>query len=60
MVDTVVWLMHARRKVIRGAGSDILYEPWMSIMRPLADLTALYRIVPVAKSSEVSWSERCE
>lgn len=53
MADTVVWLMHAGRKVIRGAGSDIPCEPHMSIMRPLADLTALYRVVSVAKSAGV-------
>ena len=52
--DTVVWPKHAVRKVISGVGSDKPSEHQMFIMRPLADLTDLYRIVSVAKSAEAS------
>jgi hypothetical protein len=54
MGDTEVWLKHARRKEICGVGSDIPSEPKMFIIRPLADLTVLYRILSVAKSVVLS------
>jgi hypothetical protein len=50
MGDTEVSLKHAGRKEICGVGSDIPSEPQMCTMRPLADLTVLYKIVSVAKS----------
>ena len=57
MGDTEVWLKHAGRKEICGVGSDIPSEPQMFIMRPLADLTVLRRVVSVAKSAVFSERE---
>jgi hypothetical protein len=57
MGDTEVWLKHAGRKEICGVGSDIPSEPQMFIMRPLANLTVLYRIVSVTKSVVLSERE---
>ena len=57
MGDTEVWLKHARRKEICGVGSDIPSEPKMFIIRPLVDLTVLYRILSVAKSVVLSERE---
>ena len=53
--DTVVWLKHAGERRICGVGSDIPPEHHMFIMCPLADITALYKIVSVTKAAEESW-----